>query len=530
MTAPSPQHSPPSPVPDLAVEAIDTTLKPSLGQPIVLLTGSPIMRRSVIIALVGGLQFGWLMAELTYLNFNNVAFCRMTPIPANQCLLYPGHTNAEWTMAATAWSVGGALGALVSGVVADAYGRRRTLGHNGWLMVVGGLVQLVAPDITTFAIGRGLNGIASGVFVNTASNYLREVAPSHERVRYVVSVQVALSLGTLVVSSCMYWIPDAPTSDWTFRVSFGMPMLLGLATLALMRHMEESPVWLLLSGDVDGARTTFVKLYVPNTALDSYIDTTIASLGHQVDEIARSSNRLALATSSKYRTQLLLAIVLATMQQLCGFNALLVYGPAMFKALGLRELRLSNTLVNFGRFYDMGQMVHFGDRFSRRTLLLAGGTAMMVGALGFTLCQSYPNTTTHWLQLACTFVFMMGFCYSIGSLGWLMALELVPESLGATAGALATCGTWTAQFFIGVYFQQIASVGHWGTHAFGMFVVVLALFVAFVAWCVPDTRLKTTDQVTTLFVPTVCDKVGVDDDGVKDATRGDDNRYLMATP
>ncbi|KAF0691659.1 Aste57867_17158 [Aphanomyces stellatus] len=171
----------------------------------------------------------------------------------------------------------------------------------------------------------------------------------------------------------------------------------------------------------------------------------------------------------------------------------------MFKAIGIKELRLSNTLVNYGRFHEMTFAARVGDRSNRRTLLLAGSVGMFLAAMGFTLCQIHMNDTTKWLQIVCTMTFVLSFCFSVGSLGWLVSTELVPEALGATSGAVSTFFTWTAQFFIGVYFQQISNPKHWGTHAFFIFAAVAFAFFWFVWVFVPETRLKTTDEVTALF-------------------------------
>ncbi|KAF0719254.1 Aste57867_1177 [Aphanomyces stellatus] len=168
----------------------------------------------------------------------------------------------------------------------------------------------------------------------------------------------------------------------------------------------------------------------------------------------------------------------------------------MFNAIGTKELRLSNALVNFGRFHDMYLAMKLGDRFNHRTLLLAGSVGMILGAI---LCQVYPSKANNWLQIACTLVLVGSFCFSIGSLGWLISTELVPEALGATSGAVSTFFTWTAQFFIGVYFQQISNPGHWGTHAFFIFASVMFVFFFFVWFFVPETRNETTDEITALY-------------------------------
>ncbi|CAK4071756.1 unnamed protein product [Aphanomyces euteiches] len=462
------------------------------------LVASTLMRCSLVSALVGAVHFGWMMGEMGYLPFNNVKFCAMPRIPAGQCILFPGHSNAEWTMQSTAWAVGGGIGALLSAFPADTFGRQRTLGWNGLLMIAGGFVQMFAGDIYTFAIGRGINGLASGIAINVLNNYLREISPVQWRMFYVTMVQLALSTGALIVTSLMYAISKLP-NEWEYKYLFGGPILLGVLQLAFMGFIIESPAWLIQTHQVERSLEVMNQLYQPGD-VESHWKAQVESISRQNQEV-QSSSKLGLLLSPKYSKQFSIAVVLAMMQQLCGMNALVVYGPQLFQAIGVRELRLSNTLVNFSRLDNMFLAARYGDRFSRRTLLLVGSMGMAFGALGFVLCQVYPNDTSKWFSIVCMVVFVGSFCFSIGSLGWLVSTELVPETLGATSGAIATLFTWTAQFFIGVYFQQISNVAHWGDQAFAIFAVVNLLFFFFVYAFVPDTRNKTSDQVTAMFCP-----------------------------
>ncbi|KAF0746797.1 hypothetical protein AaE_007987 [Aphanomyces astaci] len=316
----------------------------------------------------------------------------------------------------------------------------------------------------------------------------------------------------------MYAIPDAPSSTWQFMPLFGGPVVIGVLQVAVMPCILESPIWLLHRRQVDQAHLVMNQLYLPGDDVDSHWSLLVATMERQTQETESSSSKLSLLVSAKYRKQFSIAVVLSTMQQLCGMNALVVYGPTMFKAIGIHELRLSSTIVNFGRFHDMYLGMKFGDRFNRRTLLLVGSAGMIVGSLGFTVCQTYPSATNNWVQITCMLAFVASFCMSVGSLGWIVSTELIPEVLGASSGAIATCCTWTAQFFIGVYFQQISSVGHWGSQAFGIFPAVLVVFVLFVWICVPDTRTQTTDQVTAMFYS--------DDDNQK---QSDDDAFVYWT-
>ncbi|KAH9108728.1 hypothetical protein LEN26_014100 [Aphanomyces euteiches] len=465
------------------------------------LASSPLMRKSITAALVGAMHFGWMSGEMGYLPFHNPQYCAMPEIPAGQCILFPGHTTAEWTMQATALAVGGAIGALLSAYPADKYGRKRTLGWNGIIMIVGGLIQLISADIYTFAIGRGINGIACGIAVNVITNYLREISPIPWRMFYVTMFQIASTFGSLIVTTLMYAISHVP-NEWEYKYFFGGPILLGLIQIVVMRYIIESPTWLIQTQQIEESRQAMNQLYMPGD-VESHWMTKVEAVGRQAQEIQSSSSKLGLLLSRKYSKQFLIAITLATMVQLCGLSALVVYGPQIFQGIGIRELRLSGTLTNFSRLDYMYLAARYGSKFSRRSLFLVGSVGFVLGAMGFTFCQIYPNETTKWLQLVCLMIFILSFCFSVGSLGWLVATELVPEALGATLGSISTFFTWVAQFFIGVYFQQISNTKHWGTQAFFIFAVVNFIFFFFVMAFVPDTNNKSTDEVTAIFSPEV---------------------------
>ncbi|KAH9158450.1 hypothetical protein LEN26_002967 [Aphanomyces euteiches] len=440
-----------------------------------------------------------MMSETSHLPFNNVSLCRLPHIPPGQCLLYPGHTNNEWTRQSTAWAVGGAIGAFLSIYPAGRFGRQRTLGLNGVIMIAGAFVQMFATDIDTFAVGRGISGIASGVDTNVLNNYLREVAPKQWRMFYMVMFHVVSAATALIVSALFFAILKLPTSDWQFKPLFGGPIVIGLLVLATMRFIVESPAWLLLQHREDEAKESMARLYVGD--VQGHFAELTESMRVQTEEVEASSSKLALLVSSRYRVQFAIAVVLGTMQQLAGLPAMVVYGPSIFKSVNLADLRLSNIFINFGRCWTMFiAAAFFGHRYMRRALLLRFSLIMCVAALGFTLCQVYPNTTTHWINLVCLLLFMGPYSFSVGSLGWVISTELIPEALAPTSGAFATFGSWTAQFLIGVFFQQITSPSHWGTQAFAIFSVIMLVFAIFAFFFVPETSNTTSMEVRALYV------------------------------
>lgn len=82
---------------------------------------------------------------------------------APEAVVFPGHTTAEWSVAVSAFAIGGPAGAVVGGFLANAQGRRGALLLNTWVFFFGGLMMSIAPSIFWLIPARLLIGFASGV-------------------------------------------------------------------------------------------------------------------------------------------------------------------------------------------------------------------------------------------------------------------------------------------------------------------------------------------------------------------------------
>ena len=95
--------------------------------------------------------------------------------PAN--VVFPQHSTLSWSMAVSAFAVGGPFGAIVGGQMADQRGRRGALLIDTWTFLLGGLVQTFALDMFTIIIARFIIGFASGYSSVLVPIYLGELAP-----------------------------------------------------------------------------------------------------------------------------------------------------------------------------------------------------------------------------------------------------------------------------------------------------------------------------------------------------------------
>ncbi|KAJ0394877.1 hypothetical protein P43SY_003281 [Pythium insidiosum] len=148
---------------------------------------------SASLALLQSMNFGWSLSQLNYSAFHAPDDCAETS-PSAACLMFPGHSASQWTLAVNAWVVGGMLGSLASGALADAVGRRRTFQLNAVVMVVAAAVQSLSSSVELFSLGRWLAGLASGAATAMPSSYINEIAPPHLRSHLGVDFEVSISI------------------------------------------------------------------------------------------------------------------------------------------------------------------------------------------------------------------------------------------------------------------------------------------------------------------------------------------------
>ncbi|KAF3932425.1 hypothetical protein ABW20_dc0100035 [Dactylellina cionopaga] len=75
------------------------------------------------------------------------------------------------------FSVGGLLGAVTAGYIADTYGRKKAAMFNSAGFIVGPALMALATNVTTLSIGRVISGISAGSSVVIAPLYIHNVAP-----------------------------------------------------------------------------------------------------------------------------------------------------------------------------------------------------------------------------------------------------------------------------------------------------------------------------------------------------------------
>jgi MFS transporter, putative metabolite:H+ symporter len=139
---------------------------------------------------------------------------------------------------------GQVLGGILSGCLAERYGRVPLMVINIVLFSVMSFACIFAGDFTALLILRFLQGIGLGGEVPIANTYINEFAKSGERGRFVLLQQSMFPVGLTTVALVGTFV--VPILGWQWMFVFGgIPILLALP---MIRVLPESPRWLASRG------------------------------------------------------------------------------------------------------------------------------------------------------------------------------------------------------------------------------------------------------------------------------------------
>lgn len=205
----------------------------------------PVGRFHYKLLLVTGL--GWLFDSMdTGLN----AF--ILPVLAKEWGLAPGQMGLIGSIGL----IGMALGAVISGTVADRIGRKKVFTITVLLYSIASAFCALSWNYQSLLVFRFLVGFGLGGELPVAATLVSEYAPSRVRGRFIVLLESFWGLGWIAAACIAYFF--IPVYGW--RMAFLIGALPALYVCLIRLHMPESVRYLLTRGRVDEARQIVLSL------------------------------------------------------------------------------------------------------------------------------------------------------------------------------------------------------------------------------------------------------------------------------
>jgi MFS family permease len=114
--------------------------------------------------------------------------------------------------------------------------------------------------------------------------------------------------------------------------------------------------------------------------------------------------------------------------------------------------------------------------------------------LSFAFNISANTETLRWLAIACTFVYIICFAFSLGAILWLMVSEVFPLEVRGAAMSVAVFSCWFWNFVVSSTFLTILdALGPSST--FLIYAVMCLGSIVFCYYKVPETRGVSLEQI-----------------------------------
>jgi len=151
---------------------------------------------------------------------------------------------------------GQVIGGLLSGWLADKYGRVPVMVGNLLLFSLLSFACILAQNYSTLFALRFVQGIGLGGEVPIANTYVSEFAKSKGRGRFVLIQQLMFPIGLTTVGLVGIFVVPQLGWQWMFVLG-GLPVLL---VLPMIRVLPESPRWLASRGRDDDANRAVTQI------------------------------------------------------------------------------------------------------------------------------------------------------------------------------------------------------------------------------------------------------------------------------
>jgi len=400
--------------------------------------------------------------------------------------------------------VGCIIGVFMTGILSDRIGRKKTMMLAGGMFFLSGIGCSFASSMAPLIAARVIGGIGVGMASVVSPMYIAEFAPANKRGRMIAYYQLAITIGillayfsnALLVSFSQNYFENA-VFMWFFKEETWRPMFLAMSIpsfifLIMVMNVPESPRWLVSINKREKAKKILNSVRPPLQAaaeLQDIGNAAIKSIDKKISVFDRS-----------IRLPLIIGIVLAVLQQFSGINAIIYYGPSIFKTAGVasNNVLLFQVIVGAVNLLFTFVAIRSVDKYGRKFLLLTGLTGIILSLI-FCGLLFYTGHTDNILLLVLILLFIACFAFSLGPVTWILINEIFPTAVRVKAVSICTLALWIAVWIVGQFFPWLlekegAAVTFWIFAAFSIINFFFSLKV------VKETKGKSLEEMEDVFV------------------------------
>lgn len=410
------------------------------------------------------------------------------------------------------------FGSLLAGRTSDYIGRRNTIATAATIFFVGSVLMGYGPNYTVLMIGRCTAGIGVGFALMIAPVYAAEISSASSRGLLSSLPELCISIGILFGYLSNYFLSRL-TLKLGWRIMLGIAAIPSLSLFLGILRMPESPRWLIMQGRLKSAKSILLKVSNSKDEAESRFQEIKFAAGipqHCIDGVAKRPQgtrgegvwkELLLRPSPSVRWMLLAAVGIHFFEHATGAEAVILYGPRIFKKAGVNgkhNLLLATVGIGLTKFICILFATMILDRVGRRRLLLTsvGGMIVALISLGFglTLIEHSSRKLTWALafSIASTYIYVAFFNIGLAPVTWVYSSEIFPSRLRAQGHSIGVAVNRVMNAVVSMSFISIYKAITIGG-AFFMFGGISVLAWVFFFFFLPETKGRTLEEMEDIF-------------------------------
>jgi sugar porter (SP) family MFS transporter len=386
---------------------------------------------------------------------------------------------------------GGAIATLVSGTLADWFGRKHMIIAAAIIFLAGVFSLVFAHTYTMVLLGRITQGVGVGIITIIIPLYLAESLPSQIRGRGISTFQLMLTIGIVLANLVSVYF--VPTHNW--RGMFVSASVPGVLLLLGGIFLPYSPRWLFKQGKEEKALKSFAKTH-HESWLKREWESFISLVHHEEQTFGTYFKALK---QSKYLKPMLIVLSVACLQQLMGINSILQFSAYLLKENGLSSnlsAVLGSNVIAAANFIITLIGFFLVDRIGRRKLLCfgTGAAALSLIYLGI-MYLMLPFGQAKAITMLIGFVaFVLSYAIGPGLCIWIVLAELLPAKIRSTGMSVALCAnSLISTAFASVFLPLAQHISYGGI--FFICAIASGAYCLVCYNCVPETKNKSLEEI-----------------------------------
>ncbi|XP_039168515.1 sugar carrier protein C [Eucalyptus grandis] len=470
---------------------------------------TPYVLVTCIVGAMGGLIFGYdigisggvtSMPPFLKKFFPSVYETQQGEKVTNQYCQYNSETLTLFT---SSLYVAALLSSLVASTVTRKFGRKMSMFLGGILFCVGALLNGFANAVWMLIVGRILLGFGIGFANQAVPLYLSEMAPYKYRGALNIGFQLSITVGILVANILNYFFAKIK-GGWGWRLSLGGAVVPALIVTIGSLVLPDTPNSMIERGDQEKAKAELRRIRGVENVDEELNDLIAASV-----QSKRVEHPWMNLLQRKYRPQLTMSILIPFFQQLTGINVIMFYAPVLFSTLGFESdaSLMSAVITGLVNVAATWVSIYTVDKLGRRILFLEGGIQMLICQIIITAAigakfgvNGTPGELPKWyagVVVAFICIYVSGFAWSWGPLGWLVPSEIFPLEIRSAAQSINVSVNMIFTFLIAQVFLNMLCHMKFGLFLFfAFFVLVASIFIYFF---LPETKGIPIEEMGTVW-------------------------------